>query len=616
MKKTNKVIIISVIVAVLLLGIGYAAIQNITLNIAGTAAANPSQSNFKVMFSGAPVVSDSTYVTAAITDDTNATINVEGLTKKGDVVTATYTVQNASEDLSADLAVSTTNDNTEYFSLSSEIAQTSLIAGEATTLTVTAELTKTPIKDSVSATIGVQLEAMPVQPGEEGTSEGINDFSQTPDYRNEYGFYYDKFYANQDEGFGFIAHEDGSVEMFAYILSGEIDGLATDEWICVDYIHAGEVDFDEMKSDEVTISKDGKIVNIYGADLEILDIDFRGLYYGCEYSAIVDGAEFVLVIKENGTTKITVYENGCVGEEGEVDNFLEPIANDYLMLYNGEIFGMTNATGELFFISTMNTPFTLKEKHNYVSEEIKNATCIEDGEINYSCTICNKSYTTILKATNHKNDVDNNGICDDCEETITYTDFEVDSYNRKKIGYSDSITELVIPATFYEEITRTWYKVTSIESEAFQDCSNLTSVVIPMGVTTIGDYAFRFCENLKAINVDSNNINYCSKDGILYNKDMTTLVKYPAGKTGNIFTIPEEVNTIGYHAFNDCLNLTNVIIPDGVTSIEPYAFGYCPSLTTVNYTGTEEQWNAIQIGTSNTYLTDATINYNYVVPTE
>ncbi|MBR3613955.1 MAG: leucine-rich repeat protein [Clostridia bacterium] len=181
MKRTSKMIMAAVIVAVLLLGVGYAAIQNITLNINGTAAADPSQSNFKVMFSGTPIVSDETYVTAAVTDDTNATINVEGLTKKGDVVTATYTVQNASTDLSADLAVATTNNNTEFFTLSSELAKTSLIAGEATTLTVTVELTKTPITESVSATIGVQLEAMPVQPGEEGTSDGINGSSQTPE---------------------------------------------------------------------------------------------------------------------------------------------------------------------------------------------------------------------------------------------------------------------------------------------------------------------------------------------------------------------------------------------------------------------------------------------------
>ena len=73
MRKTNKIIISVVIIILLILRIGYAAIQNVTLNIAGTASADASQSNFKVMFTGTPVVSDSSLVTASITDDTNAT---------------------------------------------------------------------------------------------------------------------------------------------------------------------------------------------------------------------------------------------------------------------------------------------------------------------------------------------------------------------------------------------------------------------------------------------------------------------------------------------------------------------------------------------------------------
>ena len=181
MKKTSKIILLMIVMAILIIGIGYAAIQNITLNISGTATADPSQSNFKVMFSGTPTVSDETYVTAAVTDDINATINVEGLTKAGDTVFATYTVQNTSTDLSADLSVATTNSNIEYFTISSELAKTSLIAGEATTITVTAELAKTPITESVSTTIGVQITAVPVQPGEEGTSETTNDYAQAPE---------------------------------------------------------------------------------------------------------------------------------------------------------------------------------------------------------------------------------------------------------------------------------------------------------------------------------------------------------------------------------------------------------------------------------------------------
>ena len=164
MTKTSKIIVVAVIVEMLLLGIGYAAIQNITLNIAGTAAADPSQENFKVMFSGTPTVSDETYVTAGITDEINATINVSGLTKKGEIVTATYTIQNTSTDLTADLSATASNTNTEYFNVSYALEENTLQKGEATTITVTVELIKTPIQESVSSTIGVQIIAAPFQP--------------------------------------------------------------------------------------------------------------------------------------------------------------------------------------------------------------------------------------------------------------------------------------------------------------------------------------------------------------------------------------------------------------------------------------------------------------------
>ena len=180
MRKTTKIIIGVLLVGILLLGLGYAAIQSITLNISGTASADPNQANFNVKFTGTPEVSDDTSVTARITNDTNATIDISGLTQKGESVNAIYTIQNLSTDLSADLSVATTNSNTEYFTLSSRLAKTSLTSGETTTVMVTVELTKTPLAESVSSTIGVQLTAVPVQPGKEGTSGTTDDYSQTP----------------------------------------------------------------------------------------------------------------------------------------------------------------------------------------------------------------------------------------------------------------------------------------------------------------------------------------------------------------------------------------------------------------------------------------------------
>ena len=75
------------------------------------------------------------------------------------------------------------------------------------------------------------------------------------------------------------------------------------------------------------------------------------------------------------------------------------------------------------------------------------------------------------------------------------------------------------------------------------------------------------------------NANYKSIDGILYNKDMTIIIKCPEAKTS--VTIPNSVTSIGEGAFYGCSGLTSVTIPNSVTSIGPYAFGWCRGLTSV-----------------------------------
>ena len=122
--------------------------------------------------------------------------------------------------------------------------------------------------------------------------------------------------------------------------------------------------------------------------------------------------------------------------------------------------------------------------------------------------------------------------------------------------------------------------VTSIEFDAFAGCTSLTSITIPNRVTEIGSGAFGGCDSLTAITVASGNSVYSSQDGVLYNKDKTTLIQYPGGKTG-AFTIPNSVTRIEQFAFSGCSSLTGITIPDSVTTIEWQAFFSCDSITSV-----------------------------------
>ena len=124
--------------------------------------------------------------------------------------------------------------------------------------------------------------------------------------------------------------------------------------------------------------------------------------------------------------------------------------------------------------------------------------------------------------------------------------------------------------------------VTSIGDGAFADCDSLTQVIIPESVTTIGDGAFRYCDSLTSIIIDSNNQYYSSDEyAVLFNKDKTTLIQYPMGNARTSYAIPKSVTTIGDWAFAFCDSLTSVTIPDSVITIGDCAFYACDSLTSV-----------------------------------
>jgi len=131
------------------------------------------------------------------------------------------------------------------------------------------------------------------------------------------------------------------------------------------------------------------------------------------------------------------------------------------------------------------------------------------------------------------------------------------NFDMNVIADCTGLTSIILP-----------YGVTSIGWQAFYGYSKLTSITIPNSVTSIGNYAFYDCTGLTSITIPDS----VTSIGVSAFGDCTGLTS---------ITIPNSVTSIGENAFNGCTGLTSITIPDSVTSIGEYAFGRCEGLTSI-----------------------------------
>lgn len=147
-----------------------------------------------------------------------------------------------------------------------------------------------------------------------------------------------------------------------------------------------------------------------------------------------------------------------------------------------------------------------------------------------------------------------------------------------------SDTELEIPQESPDGDT-----VTSIADSAFENCVSLETIIIPSTIKKIGTGAFKGCSSLVSFNVDTANAKFCSVGGVLFSKDKTTLICYPAMKIGKSYLLSTNIHTISAYAF------------DGVENLEK-----------ILYSGTKTKFANIDVKAGNSIFEALPVTFNYV----
>lgn len=157
-------------------------------------------------------------------------------------------------------------------------------------------------------------------------------------------------------------------------------------------------------------------------------------------------------------------------------------------------------------------------------------------------------------------------------------------------GYQDGVSitrykgpdsgEVVIPETI-EGYEVKWIGDRYSGAAVFQGYTGITSIVIPYSVISIDRSAFSGCTSLAKITVSPDNKNYSSVDGVLFNKDMTILIRYPEGAVDSSYVVPNSVVEIYSNAFIGCNSIKSITLSKGLKKIYDGTFANLTNLESV-----------------------------------
>ena len=167
--------------------------------------------------------------------------------------------------------------------------------------------------------------------------------------------------------------------------------------------------------------------------------------------------------------------------------------------------------------------------------------------------------------------------------TLPANDTEIPYYafnyccSLRYLAFADTVDELAQLGEGHLVIPE---RITYIDYEAFRCCYGFEYVHIPASVASMGSNVFIECKYVKKFIVDEDNANFCSDEwGVLFTKDKTQLINYPAARVWPYYNVPDEVTTIKNYAFYYAENLVNLYIPRNAQTFYYSSIAACPGLT-------------------------------------
>lgn len=282
---------------------------------------------------------------------------------------------------------------------------------------------------------------------------------------------------------------------------------------------------------------------------------------GIEKSAFADCTSLKKVVIPEGIEEIgaNAFDNCTALETISLPNSLSKIGTDAF-----------NECSSLKYFTFENGAYLGNEDNNYLVLLKGLDKTVQSFQVNDDCKII---YTKALYSFSNLYDLE-----------MPYSIYDIGS---RAFGGCSSLKEFLVPNM-----------ITDFTLEWFENCTSLKTITISAGVKTVSISYFMTCPNLSEFKVYSTNSQFTAKDGVLYSKDLKTLLSYPVGKTQSSFEIPSYVECLATYAFNGCDNLKSLTMYSYCKTLRSSAVINCDNLHTLNFRGTTSEWLEIDNGNS------------------